>query len=43
MKTVTLEVADLLSILDLAAVEKRLTGFAGVQEVAINASSNSPA
>ena len=41
MKTVTLEVRDLLSILDFAAVEKRLAGFAGVQEVAINAGSNS--
>lgn len=41
MKTVTLEVDDLLSILDFAAVEKRLTDFAGVQEVAINAGSSS--
>ena len=41
MKTVTLEVDDLLSILDFAAVEKRLTGFAGVHKVAINAGSNS--
>ena len=33
MKTVTLEVADLASILDFAAVEKRLRGFQGVANV----------
>jgi Cu2+-exporting ATPase len=41
MKTVTLEVTDLLSILDFAAVEKRLARFAGVHGVAINAGSSS--
>ncbi|AWC23702.1 ATPase P [Aminobacter sp. DSM 101952] len=41
MKTVTLEVADLLSILDFTAVEKRLASIAGVHGVAINAGSSS--
>ena len=40
MKTATLEVADLTSILDFAAVEKRLAGFPGVLHVAMNAGSN---
>jgi Cu2+-exporting ATPase len=40
MKTATLEVADLASILDFAAVEKRLAGFAGVHHVAMNAGSS---
>ncbi|GLQ56619.1 heavy metal translocating P-type ATPase [Devosia nitrariae] len=40
MKTVTLDVADLLSILGFAAVEKRLTSFDGVDRVAINAGSS---
>lgn len=41
MKTVTLEVADLLSILDFTAVEMRLASIAGVDGVAINAGSSS--
>lgn len=40
MKTATLEVADLTSILDFAAVEKRLAGFPGVFHVAMNAGSS---
>lgn len=40
MKTITLEVADLTSILDFAAVEKRLVGFPGVYHVAMNAGSS---
>ncbi len=40
MKTVTLEVGDLLSILDFAAVETRLARFVGVHHVAINAGSS---
>jgi Cu2+-exporting ATPase len=40
MKTVTLEVGGLVSILDFAAVEKRLAGFPGVHGVAINAGSS---
>ena len=40
MKTVTLEVGDLVSILDFAAVEKRLAAFSGVHSVAMNAGSS---
>jgi Cu2+-exporting ATPase len=40
MKTVTLEVGGLVSILDFAAVEKRLAGFPGVHIVAIKAGSS---
>lgn len=40
MKNVTLEVDDLLSILDFTAVEKRLASFPGVRHVAINAGSS---
>ncbi len=40
MRTVTLQVSDLLSILDFAAVEKRLAGFPGVHRVAMNAGSS---
>jgi Cu2+-exporting ATPase len=40
MKTVTLEIRDLLSILDFAAVEKRLAAFSGVHHVAMNAGSS---
>ncbi|MEX0861094.1 MAG: heavy metal-associated domain-containing protein [Cucumibacter sp.] len=40
MKTVTLEVSDLLSILDFTAVEKRLAALPGVDKVAMNAGSN---
>lgn len=41
MKTVTLEVRDLLSILDFVAVERRLASFAGVHNIAVNAGSSS--
>ena len=40
MKNVTLQVSDLLSILDFAAVEKRLGALPGVQRVAMNAGSS---
>lgn len=40
MKTATLEVADLASILDFAAVEKRLASLPGVHHVAMNAGSS---
>ncbi|MBE0577902.1 cation-translocating P-type ATPase [Devosia sp.] len=40
MKNVTLQVSDLLSILDFAAVQKRLGALPGVQRVAMNAGSS---
>jgi Cu2+-exporting ATPase len=40
MKNVTLDVSDLLSILDFAAVEKRLGALPGVQTIAMNAGSS---
>jgi Cu2+-exporting ATPase len=40
MKSVTLEVRDLLSILDFTAVEKRLAALPGVHNVAMNAGSS---
>lgn len=41
MSTATLDVADLVSIMDFSAVEKRLRGMPGVLHAAMNAGSNS--